>query len=264
MKTTARNIITSLFFGATIFGAQAEEITTGAVVSINNQEVVSYTVHHVSCAGMNNGSIDIEAAAGTNYTFSWDNGMNGEDVSNLTAGTYRVKIENNAGEVIFASFEVTAPEAIQGMISQTDLSTAVNLDLMVEGGVAPYTYNWSNGETNEDVLGITTEGIYEVNVTDANGCELNIGTYVAMEAASIVEEAATFELYPNPNNGSGTITWTNANVEQIKIINQAGQVVSTKNVENATSASFDGLTLGVYVANVKTADNTQSIKFIVQ
>ncbi|MEY4571518.1 MAG: hypothetical protein RLZ10_729, partial [Bacteroidota bacterium] len=66
------------------------------------------------------------------------------------------------------------------------------------------------------------------------------------------------------NNGNGTITWNNAEVKQINILNAAGQVVRTQQVENTTTASFDGLTPGIYVAAVQTADNTQSIKFIVQ
>ena len=264
MKTSVRNIIASLFIGTTAFTAAAEEITTGSVVNANSQEVISYTVHHATCANTSNGSIDIEAANGATNFYSWDNGMNAEDISGLAAGTYRLKIETSTGEVMFASFEVTAPAVLEGMITQDNLHTTVNLDVFVQGGTAPYTYTWNTGASTEDLVGITTEGVYEVNVTDANGCQLNIGTYVAFEAASIEEENAQFELYPNPNNGNGTITWTNAEVERVNVVNAAGQVVNSIAVENTTSVTFDGLTAGVYVAQVVTADHTQTIKFIVQ
>jgi hypothetical protein len=264
MKTSVRNIIASLFIGTTVFTAAAEEITTGSVVNANSQEVISYTVHHATCANTSNGSIDIEAANGATNFYSWDNGMNAEDISGLAAGTYRLKIETSTGEVLFASFEVTAPAVLEGMITQDNLHTSANLDVFVQGGTAPYTYTWNTGASTEDLVGITTEGVYEVNVTDANGCQLNIGTYVAFEAASIEEENAQFELYPNPNNGNGTITWTNAEVERVNVVNAAGQVVNSIAVENTTSVTFDGLTAGVYVAQVVTADHTQTIKFIVQ
>lgn len=264
MKTSLRNIITSLFIGTTVFTASAEEFTTGSVVNASNQEVFIYTVQHVTCANTSNGSIDIEATNGGTYIYSWDNGMNVEDISGLSAGVYRVKVETNFGEVIYASFTVEAPAVLEGMITQDNLFTAANLDVFVQGGSAPYTYEWNNGESTEDLVGITTEGVYEVNVTDAYGCQLNIGSYVALETASIVEETASFELYPNPSNGNGTITWDNATVEQINIVNAAGQVVNSIQVENTTSATFDGLTAGVYVAQVVTADHTQTIKFIVQ
>jgi hypothetical protein len=190
--------------------------------------------------------------------------MNVEDINGLAAGTYRVEIQTNEGEVLFASFDVEAPALLEGMITQDNFLNSTSLDLFVQGGTAPYTYSWSNGTITEDLMDITTEGIYEVNVTDANGCQLNIGTYVATEAASITEETATFELYPNPSNGNGTITWNNATVEHINIVNAASQVVNTMNVENTTSATFDGLTAGVYVAQLVTADTTNKIKFIVQ
>jgi hypothetical protein len=265
MKTSVRNLIASLFIGTALFTAQAETITTGSVLNTANQEVVSYTVHHISCAGMNNGSIDIEVSNNNVSYFSWDNGSTTEDLTNLSKGMYHVKIQTNDGETLLASFEITAPEAIQGMITQTDLQSVVNLDLFVQGGVAPYAYNWSNGDTNEDIYGLTTEGIYEVNVTDANGCQLNIGTYVNIESASITEEVeSTFNLYPNPNNGNGTITWNNAEVNQITIVNTAGQVVDNQEIANQTSATFNGLTPGMYVAKVQTAQTTQNIQFVVQ
>jgi len=150
------------------------------------------------------------------------------------------------------------------MITQDNFLNATSLDLFVQGGTAPYTYSWNNGTITEDLMDITTEGIYEVNVTDANGCQLNIGTYVATEASGITEEAATFELYPNPSNGNGTITWNNATVDQINIVNAAGHVVNSVNVDNTPSATFDGLTAGIYVAQLVTADTTSTIKFIVQ
>jgi hypothetical protein len=265
MKTLVRNLIASLFLGTALFSANAETITTGAVVNTNNQEVVSYTVHHISCAGLTDGSIDIEVANNTVSSFSWDNGSTTEDLTNLSSGNYRVKIKTTEGEILFASFEITAPEPLQGMITQTDLHTAVNLDLFVQGGVAPYTYDWSNGETSEDLFGITTEGAYNVTITDENGCQVNVASYVATQAASIAEAVeSTFNLYPNPNNGNGTITWNNADVNQITIVNAAGQIVDNQEIANQTSATFNGLTPGMYVAKVQTNNTTQNIQFVVQ
>ena len=174
------------------------------------------------------------------------------------------KIQTTEGETLRASFEVTAPEALQAMITQTDLHTAVNLDLFVQGGVAPYAYNWSNGETSEDLMGITTEGAYNVSITDDNGCQVNVASYVATQAAGVEEMESTFNLYPNPNNGTGTITWNNAEVNQITIVNAAGQVVDNQEIANQTSITFNGLTPGMYVAKVQTAQTTQNIQFVVQ
>ncbi len=46
-----------------------------------------------------------------------------------------------------------------------------SVELEVIGGCLPYTYNWSNGATTEDLSGIQS-GTYEVTVTDANGDQI--------------------------------------------------------------------------------------------
>jgi hypothetical protein len=103
-----------------------------------------------------------------------------------------------------------------------------------------------------------------VNITDFNGCQLTIGTYVFFGQASLLEQTNTVKLYPNPNNGVGTISWDNADIETIEITTGTGQLVSSTQVKNLTSISFDGLSSGMYIANLISAEEKQSIQFIVQ
>jgi len=264
MKTTARNFIASLIVGTGLFSANAEVITSGIIENSLNQQVITYNVHHISCANANDGSIDIEVTDGSTYFFSWENGMNVQDINHLAPGIYRVKIETNQQEIIYSSFEITAPALLQGMITQNNLHTVVNLDLFVQGGTAPYNYLWTTTESTEDILGISTEGIYEVAITDSNGCMLTIGTYVTFNEAGLFEATNTVEVFPNPNNGNGTITWTNGDIETIQLVTATGQVVQTESTNNSTSFRFEGLTPGVYVANLLSEDEIQSLKFIVQ
>ncbi|MBI1184551.1 choice-of-anchor A family protein [bacterium] len=46
-----------------------------------------------------------------------------------------------------------------------------HINLSVSGGVAPYTFNWSNNSHSED-LGALCAGTYSVTITDANGCTI--------------------------------------------------------------------------------------------
>ena len=45
-----------------------------------------------------------------------------------------------------------------------------SVDLTVSGGVPPYTYNWSTGDTTQDITGLSAD-TYTVTVTDSVGCE---------------------------------------------------------------------------------------------
>jgi outer membrane protein OmpA-like peptidoglycan-associated protein len=51
------------------------------------------------------------------------------------------------------------------------------IDLTVEGGVGPYTYQWSNGSTDEDITGVP-RGEYLVTVTDSRGRTLDVSVFV--------------------------------------------------------------------------------------
>ena len=61
---------------------------------------------------------------------------------------------------LFASAEGTDVTIYQGSDGKIDLTP--------KGGVAPYSYQWSNGSTDEDPLNLP-KGSYEVTVTDAIG-----------------------------------------------------------------------------------------------
>ena len=85
----------------------------------------------------------------------------------------------------------------------------VSIDLTAIDGTSPYTYNWSNGETTEDISNLST-GTYTVTITDANGCTVSVSVFIAQPTAAL---NATAGVSQNVNcfggsNGSIDLTAT--------------------------------------------------------
>lgn len=70
-----------------------------------------------------------------------------------------------------------------------------SIQLSVEGGMAPYTYNWSNGEGQKDLRGLG-KGEYTVSVSDASGQSASAVCKVG-EAAEVVAEFKNLEFMHN-------------------------------------------------------------------
>ena len=142
-----------------------------------SQDVVTLEadITPVTCAGSSNGAIDLTVSGGTTpYTYSWSNGETTEDIDGLTGGDYTVTVTDAYGCVVSETYNV--PESQDVVTLEADITPVTcagssngAIDLTVSGGTTPYTYSWSNGETTEDIDGLTG-GDYTVTVTDAYGC----------------------------------------------------------------------------------------------
>jgi hypothetical protein len=140
---------------------------------------VSLDPTDVSCFGGSDGQIDATVTGGTTpYTFTWsDAGIgNNEDATGLTIGTYDLLVTDANGCTAEASATLDEPTALTISGTSTDASCGDSngtIDLTVGGGVAPYSYDWSddNLDGQEDPIGLSP-GTYTVTVTDDNGCTI--------------------------------------------------------------------------------------------
>jgi hypothetical protein len=114
----------------------------------------------VLCFGNPTGSIDLSVTGGTApYTYAWSNGASSQDITALVAGTYSVTVTDNNGCTATASVTITQPAAALAL-STTQVNVLCfgnatgSIDLIVNGGTAPYTYAWSNGALAQDINGL--------------------------------------------------------------------------------------------------------------
>ena len=159
---------------------------------------VTSSVVNLLCYGDVNGSINVTATAGTApYAYSWSTGSSNEDVSNLSAGSYTVTVTDNNGCSLINNIFVTQPNA---PLSTSINSTAVDcngnatgtLALTVNGGTAGYAYNWSNGNSNQNLSSVIA-GNYTVTVTDANGCTIVDQNTITEPAQALIVVPSTMQ-----------------------------------------------------------------------
>lgn len=175
--TQDRSNIAAGNYAVTVTDANGCNNDTVVIVNEPNSILLNATVtSHVTCFGGSNGAIDLTASGGSgSYTYNWSTSANTQDVAGLTAGTYFVTVNDVNNCVSIISAVINQPQALIGSTNATDISCRdANdgaIDLTISGGLAPYTFNWSDGATNEDISNLA-EGAFRVTVTDANGCTL--------------------------------------------------------------------------------------------
>ncbi len=145
------------------------------VVNVPPVNVITASISGTSTTClMSNGSINVIPAGGTApYTYLWSNGATTQSVSGLAAGGYTVQITDAAGCSVSKYKNVETASPVNTGLTTTLASCIFTADGSVAssvwGGTAPYTYNWSNGQTTATATGLA-QGNYWLNVTDANGC----------------------------------------------------------------------------------------------
>jgi PKD repeat protein len=125
------------------------------------------------------------------------------------------------------------------------------------------TYQWSkNGHAiagaNDFFLIISTGGIYDLDITDTNGCAENHEINIIM--ANITEDKSenAISVFPNPAKEEFTISFENTNHDAtISLVNTVGQKVFEKTVaqsseETAVKIPVQNLAGGMYIINFAT------------
>ncbi len=159
-------------YALTVTDANGCTATTSATVNQIYPVIVSMLSTPVSCTGTNDGSINLTVAGPASYL--WSNGATTQDLTNLSAGTYRVTVTDNiSGCTLVRQGSVAQSSTLVLSIVTTPAtcsnSSDASVDLTVTGGTPGYTYLWSNGATTQDQNGLNA-GVRTVTVTDANGC----------------------------------------------------------------------------------------------
>jgi gliding motility-associated-like protein len=148
---------------------------------------VNLTLADLLCNGAGDGSILFEPLdAEGPVEFSIDSGVTyqpGPEFPDLEPGTYYLVARDSIGKVFTDSVILNEPPAINMNWTTTPaecnaFSETGAINLSISGGTGAFTFQWSDGPTDEDRSGILA-GIYVVEATDENNCMLSDTIMVA-------------------------------------------------------------------------------------
>jgi gliding motility-associated-like protein len=129
---------------------------------------------NVNCTGDELGSTRAMVTGGLSaYTYLWEDGPPDQEWSGLDTGIYILTVtDRNLCQVIDTSVIVQNPP-VQVTIQVIDSISCHNeidgkLRALVNTGIGPFTYDWSNGMDLETISGPSDN--YSVTVTDADNC----------------------------------------------------------------------------------------------
>lgn len=252
------------------------ELKVDVIFPTSNGLALVPSQNNVSCKNGSDGTITITPNLGqAPYTYEWDanaNNQTTQTATDLSAGTYCVTVTDDLGEIDDYCINITEPDGMlfNAFITPDNSGTCIgNIQILVDGGVEPYTYAWTDFPSNNTALAEgLCKGTYEVTITDANGCEMiihpEVGGIVGLTSESNLEHKV--ELYPNPAKEKLTIN-ADKEIQAIRVLAITGRemnVDSFKVKENMYELNTAKLSTGTYIVMMKIQDVWVGSRVVVQ
>ncbi|MBL7775648.1 MAG: hypothetical protein JNK89_06565, partial [Saprospiraceae bacterium] len=145
-----------------------------------------------------------------------------------------------SGSVVLSEIKLTPTAAVTNAVCGNS-NGAINLS--VSGGNTPYQFQWSSGETTEDLSNIPP-GMYTVTITDANGCTEDLTVQVPDNPITITLNGTVVHNTTCLPPGNGSITTTVSPTGSYTYEWSNGE--TTPNLSNLPPGTYDlTVTLGV-------------------
>ena len=240
----------------------------------------------VACEGGSDGSINLVVSGGTfPYTFVWSNAFgNFSFNNNLSAGAYSVTVKDNNNCLWNESFLIetkpfdTTSVKVKNVKCKGDFTGEIDI-VGISGGVAPYTFLWSNGSILEDLIYIPA-ATYNVSITDATGCTINRFISISEPANEInvisqLLPTTCFNSFDGSVilNVSGGITpyyidWFGYNPDSLSIGTYSYQIIDSNSCDYTNTINISGpdsLIISANIINVECfGEKTGEISLTVQ
>lgn len=175
----------------TLTVTDANGCTAEAMVEIDNincPEInVMLQMNAPLCTGDSTGSLVVSALSGmAPFSYEWGTGETSDTLSNIPMGNYMVSVSDVHG--CSMSFGALLPDAtpieIMLDVSQGTGNSDGAINATLTGGMSPYIYEWNTGSTASSINNLES-GVYDLVITDANGCTQNASAVIDGEACKL-------------------------------------------------------------------------------
>ncbi len=225
---------------------------TAVTVTVTPSISVDAGMNDSICSGSNY-TLNVNSPLGAGYTYSWGTSANpgfsttaSTIVTPSVTTTYFVNVSDAIGCSGVDTVTLTVSSPLVLTLTGTDVTCAGACNGAVTstltGGIAPYTYTWSNGSGTQDISGICA-GTYTLTVTDVVGCSIQ-QTVTILEPVSMAITSAFTNVTCNAAcDGTANVTVTGGSLPY-----------SYAWSNGQTTAALSGLCAGAYTCVVTDAN----------
>jgi gliding motility-associated-like protein len=206
----------------------------------------------------------VQLSPGSFASYLWGNSTIDSTLNVADTGLYFVKVTNEFGCINSDTVSVSWYQ--QPTIDETNLNLAPTTCGGTSGAITglqingqpPYTYQWAaSGTPLSDALNIfhLGAGLYELSVTDGNGCSGTLASYVISDAGKIlIDTASGTPAYCDNSDGTLTITAISG------LGSMLNYFIKTYNdtLSQWSDGKFTGLNRGTYYVWVSDSGNCVS------
>jgi len=161
------------------------------------------------------------------YNIIWNTSppQYGANVTNLAPGAYTVQVRESScaqqsaiDTVVISANSVpfsSTPSITTGCFGTTNNGT---ITLATQGGIAPFTYSWSNGLPNSNTVAGLATGTYTLTITDNVGCTNIYNSLIVAPPSAInytmngsikcYNDTISLKIIPSSGSSPYSINWT--------------------------------------------------------
>lgn len=140
---------------------------------------------------------------------------------------------------------VTSDSLIVGFGTESPIVTDITtngvdeLTVFATGGLEPYSYLWSDGQTTQTAGGLMPDVAHTVTVSDLNGCSVE-QEFLFTVSTNSISSLNELNISPNPNTGffSVQLSFDRSEFVEVEVLDLTGKLIQNTK-EELTSGQID-------------------------